>query len=86
MSKRPPLVLVEWEDSYNGDHSWFDLDEMPKEPIPAILFTTGFLVRECKKRITLVMSYQCDDHDGVRACDVFVIPKGCIRKRTVLRK
>lgn len=87
--KRPPLVLVEWEDSYNGDHSWFRLSELPKAIEPAVLYTTGFLVQEQEARVTLSMSWQempSDDGHDARLCDLFTIPRGCIRKLTILRK
>ena len=87
--RRPQLVLVEWEDSYNGDHNWFRLSELPAEIEPAVLYTAGYLVRDHPERVTLSMSWQdmpSDDGHDARLCDVFTIPRGCIRKLTVLRK
>lgn len=83
--KRPPLVLVEWEDAYNGNHSWFELDSMPRSPKPVIVQTVGFEVRSNKRRLTLVSSLQTKNRDKQHACDVFVIPAGMVRKRTVLK-
>lgn len=87
--KRPPLVLVEWEDSYNGDHNWVRASELPERVLPMVLYTSGFLVRDHPERVTLSMSWHAmpkveDDDAGL--CDLFTIPRGCIRKLTVLRK
>lgn len=87
--RRPQLVLVEWEDSYNGDHNWFRLSELPKVVEPAVLYTTGFLVQDGAERLTLSMSWQAmpsDDGHDARLCDLFTIPRGCVRRVTVLRK
>lgn len=78
--KKRPLLLVEWEDAFNGNHVWFDVDSAPTDPEPVIVTTVGFELSRTKKRLTLVMSV-ADNHT---ACDAFTIPVGMIRKQRVL--
>jgi hypothetical protein len=81
MIKQGTLVCIEWEDSYNGDHRWQPLSDIPKEPLQFAIKTTGFVVAESKKNIQLTMSITDPDPDGERQiCDLFTIPKGCIRE------
>jgi hypothetical protein len=84
---RVPLVLIEWEDSFNGNHGWFDLDDMPEEVRPVVFETVGFEVQRHPKRTTLAMSYRAPDGEErmEQALDLMTIPAGCIRKRKVLR-
>lgn len=80
MKQRFPLLLVEWEDAYAGNHDWFKLNTMPEAVQPLVVMTAGFLVREDEDRITLATSFS---HDS--AADLWTIPKPMIRKRTQLR-
>lgn len=83
---RPPLVLLEWEDAFNGNHSWSDMDELPKEFRPVIIETVGFEIHRNAKRTTLAMTFQSEDGERIsRSLDLMTIPAGCIRKRKVLR-
>ena len=76
------LLLIEWEDAFNGNHSWFELDSAPTDPEPVLVKTVGFELVRTKERVTLVMSVG----DNGNACDAFTIPVGMIRKEMVLRK
>lgn len=81
---RPPLKLIEWEDAYNGDHKWVDVDELPDDVEPMFITTVGFELRRNSERVTLAMSY-CDSRDEPTCCDLFTIPLGMIRKERTLR-
>lgn len=83
MAKRPPLKVIEWEDAYNGNHSWIDPDTIPDKMQPMTITTAGFEVRRCKERVTLAMSWG-DDGDPT-CCDLFTIPVAMIRKERVIR-
>lgn len=77
---RHQAVLVIWEDSYNGDHSWNQLSDLPKDPLAFAIRTLGFIVAENDTHLQLCMSISDPDEDGDRQiCDLFTIPKGCIR-------
>lgn len=79
---RPALKLIEWEDAYNGNHSWFKIDALPDEIEPLIVTTVGFEVQRCANRVTLAMSRR---EDGEDICDLFTIPTAMIRKERTLR-
>ena len=80
-----PLVLVEWEDAYNGNHDWFGIGALPDVFAPVICRTVGWLVREHAARLTLAMTVT-DHGRGAEGtlCDLFTIPRGCIRATTLL--
>lgn len=80
MKQTLPLLLVEWEDAYSGNHDWFKMDTMPEQVQPLIVLTTGFLVNEDAERITLAQSFS---HDS--AANLWTIPIPMIRQRTQLR-
>lgn len=82
---RPPLKLIEWEDAFNGNHNWFDVATLPEDDVnPIIITTVGFELLRTKYRVTLAMSYE-ESRDGPRACDLFTIPRGMIRRERTLR-
>lgn len=84
--RRPPLKLIEWEDAYNGNHDWFALDTMPEAVDPYVVVTVGWEVQRNAERVTLAMSYVPEQHEnGPRACDLFTIPVGMIRREKTLR-
>lgn len=60
MKQKFPLVLVEWEDSYSGNHDWFKADTMPAAVEPVNVMTTGFLVQSNRQRVTLAQSFSHD--------------------------
>lgn len=81
---RPPLKLIEWEDAYNGNHDWIDVETVPENVAPLIVTTVGFEVRRDDDRVTLAMSYG-DSRDEPTCCDLFTIPRAMIRREKVLR-
>lgn len=82
---RPPLLLIEWEDAFNGNHEWTWRDEVPKAVAPLIVHTVGFLVQRDNERVTLAMSWE-HSRDHPKICDLFTIPAGMVRRETTLRK
>lgn len=81
---RPPLKVIVWEDAYNGNHSWIDVDSIPEHVAPLLVTTVGFEVRRDSERVTLVMSYG-DTRDAPTCCDLFTIPLGMIRRERTVR-
>lgn len=79
-----PLKLIEWEDAYSGNHEWFSLKLLPEAVSPLIVTTVGFEIQRNAERVTLAM---CLDHneDDLKACDLFTIPVGMIRREKELR-
>ena len=75
----PPLVLIEWEDAYNGNHDWIEVASIPAKVKPLVLTTVGFELRRDKKRVTLAMTHG-SSRDEPTCCDLFTIPVGMIRK------
>jgi hypothetical protein len=80
---RFPLLLVEWEDAFNGDHDWIEPEGFSDEQL--IVRTVGFEVRRNAAQLTLAMSHYRFGNSE-RICDLFTIPTGMIRRETVLRK
>lgn len=80
MKQTYPLVLIEWEDAYTGDHDWFKLDTLPDAVLPLNVMTAGFLVQANNERVTLAQSFS---HDSA-AC-LWTIPRKMIRSMTKLR-
>lgn len=81
---RPPLKLIEWEDAYNGNHDWIQVDTIPEGVGPLILTTVGFEIQRDAEHVTLAMSYG-DSQDDPTCCDLFTIPIALIRREKVLR-
>ena len=79
MKIKHKVVLVEWIDSA-GCSGW------QEDPIttPLICQSVGFLVRKSKESITLALSF-CDDNCSKPYGDMIVIPRGCIKKKKVLK-
>ena len=80
----PPLKLIVWEDAYNGNHDWIDVDSIPEKVAPLIIRTVGFEVRRDDERVTLAMSYG-NSRDDPTCADLFTIPVGMIRKERALK-
>lgn len=81
---RPPLKLIEWEDAYNGNHSWAKVSTIPEAVEPLIVTTVGFELQRNADRVTLAMSYG-DARADPTFCDLFTIPIGMIRKERTLK-
>lgn len=81
---RPPLKLIEWEDAYNGNHDWIDVESIPDKVEPMVIRTVGFELRRDRERVTLAMSYN-DSRDPHTCSDLFTIPIAMIRKERTIR-
>jgi hypothetical protein len=81
---RPPLMLIEWEDAYNGDHDWIDPGQVDLNGPPMLVTTVGFELQRNAERITLAMSLLSFKQDA-KVCDLMTIPIGMIRKERRLR-
>lgn len=77
--QRLPLVLVEWEDAYSGNHDWFKSDTLPEAVDPLMVMTAGFLVQSNHQRITVAQSFS---HDSMAA--LWTIPRPMVRSITKL--
>jgi hypothetical protein len=79
----PVLVLVTWNDAYNGDHGWIDADELPEAIEGCRVRTAGWLVQESPAAIRVAMS-MAELPSELQLCDLFTIPRGCIQRIDVL--
>jgi len=77
-----PLKLIEWHDSFNGNHRWFDADELPDKVTPLIVQTMGFEVQRNDTHVTLAMSVSSSD----QLCDLFTIPISLIMREQTFRR
>jgi hypothetical protein len=81
---RPPLKLIEWEDSFNGNHRWTPLSELVGGADPFLIQTIGFEIARNEGRVTLAMNMQSEGDDP-DVLDVMTIPLSLIRRERVLR-
>lgn len=80
MKQKFPLVLIEWEDAYSGNHDWFKIETMPEAVQPVFVMSVGFLMRINPDRLTIAQSFS---HDS--AASLWTIPRKMVRKITKLR-
>lgn len=76
-----PLKLIEWQDAYNGNHEWFEVDTLPDEIDTHIVQTLGFEVQRSETQVTLAMSVA---HNGT-LCDLFTIPLAIVVREQTFR-
>jgi hypothetical protein len=76
------LVVVYWEDAFDGPNGWTDTEEYKAEP--AMVVTVGWLWPDCLEGyLTLVNSYFPDDQLATVGMPIH-IPVGMIRKTVLL--
>lgn len=82
MKKDFPLIIVTWIDAVAGC-GWEEFNDVDNSP--HIISTVGYLIKESKESILLVMSK--DEQSSNFNCS-FVIPKGMIQniKKLVCKK
>jgi hypothetical protein len=78
-SKVKNIVYVEWNDSYDSDSKWINLDETTNRL--ATVYTVGIVLEDTKKHLLLTPHY-CNG----KMSRHIAIPKGCIVKMKVLAK
>jgi hypothetical protein len=80
--KYPPIVHVEWEDACDIDDvdTWVTVDEAPKYT-PMMMQTAGYMVYDGAEGIIITHTVSKDAQAPRQQ-----IPRGMIRKLTVLRK
>ncbi len=77
MSKRR-LVLVTWHDAVHLTHGW--VDSLKFKHANDIVHTAGFLIRKCKKSLTVAQS------DGIdTVANTLQIPRRMIEKISYLK-
>jgi hypothetical protein len=78
------LIVVYWEDAFDGPNGWTDTTEYKTEP--AMVATVGWLWPDCLEGyLTLVNSYFPDDLPDIDTVGMPVhIPLGMIRKTVLL--
>lgn len=86
MSKKMPLVLVEWDDAH-GSGSWMSLNEVAAKATPLKCRSVGWLVTKKNGHHVLTTGLS-GENSRVEVCGDghMSIPNGMIRKVTVLRK
>ena len=79
------IVKVEWIDSTASNLSWLMMEDVRnwKDVEPMIIYTYGALVQEDENYIVVAHSYGTDPE---QCCSLMSIPKGCIRKMTVIEE
>ena len=86
MSKRPRLVLVEWEDAYSSNPGWLDIDEAKQWGRKSVLVrNAGYLVERSKERIVLAARWD-KDRDRPYFGLMQRIPSGMVRRVWRLRE
>lgn len=75
--KSPKLVLVEWIDACHAPSGWQfgNPPQVDFEPV----YTTGFLMQKHKRGVVIAQTWFDGDY-----ANVIAIPKGMIKKMTVL--
>jgi hypothetical protein len=82
------LYMIEWLDAYSAsDPSWSPLSKLRK-PSGILCVSVGWIMKESKRNLTIV-PHICDTKGKKKDryfCGEMTIPKGCITKKTKLRK
>lgn len=80
------LVVVYWEDAFDGENGWTDMEHY--DPKPAMVATVGWVWPDCLSGyITLVNSYFPDEVSNMSTVGMPVhIPTGMVRKVIVLEQ
>lgn len=81
--KKRKLLVIDWEDHHSGGGSWTDIEQAKtyhKNNKPFVCTSSGFLIHEDKKRISIVQSQTNRD----QVSDYITILKSCIKKKRVL--
>ncbi len=81
------LVLVEWVDSHSA-RGWQSLEELKANAVPLHCRTVGGLVTQTKEGVMLTAGLAGEKNGSteIDGAGHYYIPRGCIRKLTVLRK
>jgi len=74
------LLYVEWMDAWGCQPHWEDLEDAADHST-ILIRSVGWVVREDVKSLTLTPNVS----DAENCCGTQVIPKGCIKKRKVLK-
>ena len=76
----PPLVLIEWEDSFGCSPSWTDL--VTDQPAPLVCQSVGWLVHRDDRCVVVVphVTLDNDDVESRQGCGDMTIPA-----RSILR-
>lgn len=82
--KRIRVVLVEWADSCTLGTGIWTYGALPEDYEPALLVSTGFLVKDTDKVVVLAsgVSTSGDMTDGT--AQLFAIPRGCVKRMRYL--
>lgn len=80
------LVSVLWEDAFDGENGWTQVDSY--HPEPAMVVTVGYLWPDCLPGyVTLVNSYFPDETEPMVTVGMPThIPSGMVRMMTVLEQ
>jgi|TARA_Y100000296_G_C5126526_1_gene233175 hypothetical protein len=80
--KKIPLVLVTWQDITTTHNGWFDSVEDLKV---ASIKTPGWILVEDEECVKMISTIGFMDNEAILGFDT-IIPTGCIKNITVLRK
>jgi len=75
------VLKVEWIDSCASDLQWQLMQDLDDVIEPVNIISYGVLVRESKDTITIAQNYGLNP---LQCCSLMTIPKGCIKKKTVI--
>lgn len=80
-----PLVQVEWDDSQFAGGWEHETTLNPDYEMP-VVYTTGFLVQETDKYLTIAQSMIFYHDVSNQLCGLMTIPRGCIRSIRKIRR
>ena len=80
MSKSPPIVVVEWEDSAVLSRNPWSAGRDVQKLKPLVCYSAGYLIRKTKKRVVV-----CAHLAGHQVAGELSIPAGCIKNMKVIK-
>ena len=80
MSKTPPLVIIEWEDSRQPESSWRWLADFTPDDV-CVCVSVGFLIYDGDTYKALAPNMtDVADSDGTQVSGVIHIPASCVTR------
>ena len=81
MSREMDVVKIEWIDSCSSNMNWILTSELDGDIEPIKIISFGVLIQETDDCVTIAQNYGFNPH---QCCSLMTIPKGCIKKQTIL--
>ena len=75
------VLKIEWIDSCASNMAWSLLEDFNGDIEPIHIVSFGTLIQETKDCVTIAQNFGVNP---LQCCSLMTIPKGCIKKRTVI--